>query len=1136
MKNRNVSADLEMRATLLCNSIAKQFYGRAVIEPKKKGLDYNAKLSIERKDNKIWLKFTVDGTQHVLTIPSPHFKRGICLITQNDVSRAVCNYFIREEDLELDYYGVISRVLLDDPTDILPMGMKKGKSPFFQQIVYSFENKNTAIIIHNVQRAINEIVNKFPLHETYKNSFIMNQRLMIIDPEFDEIQDPATRLRYQIEKSIQYFERGWTSIGLADGNLSDKNYILKTDLKQFTPFGNKFHNPQRNLYSTLGMKGDELPIVRSESQQELMNDGITRKGWNLFTLFVDVPDVFEDQIMVDESHRDKFVTATKRYQIFGKVYAEVGESLKYGKIIGRSPDYQPTIFKIRCEKAYIMGIKESTVNVGGVQTKMYNVTVEYRRYFKDGFKFSNMHGNKGIIRMTKLGFAKHPITGELVKIDVIASSKSIKKRKNYGQIYEALINNLNEGRVNIVDRIIASRNGTEAAPSSTIVIPDDYDTPIETLQERLEERGFGKEAKWDCDTCYGDLHGVAGRVFWGVTKTPEDAIWEPGDTTRRNGKDLRVAGLKFSPVEFRAISTRFGKDNPLLDEIMSYSQGSGMLREQLKIVEGMHGNFPEDARVLNLMDIKAVEQPSSTIVPIEDIAGTVVDENFCPEGAVIQLPVVHQIIEDDKGEIIYQGLPLVGDTSWLVNAVATYNVSKIYIPSGDLRRCWRHDTGKYGLSSHGVLINNVIVMAHRFFADQNDFNRKMLHYSIRAYFNRVVGMLGTKRGDISTYGMSVRYPYSAKATAALSNTLPKNTVEIHRSMARQLRVRNGDIVIAERFPCLGFMSVRPQQVRVTDDPMCKYVIRVSGNSLVSQSLDFDGDVEFLAAFHTPEAKAALMKEWSNPNKTCYDVIKELNKKSGIPHIKCMGLSDYDITPFDVLTKETHAILIERATGVKSHTGPVIALAYNLMRIIENSDVRDNQKTNVAIEVFLDKVGNSVFRQKHGVKSLHDIVVEAVCKADDKTLIEHGFKQETTELICNLIRSKARQLRIFDLEKFYEDAKKRGGNLITFIVRNMNKIYFASRAQLDGGKLLKHLDNEAVDIPSRMFKWAMSGNADSIRTPLDKHMEERMLRGVSNETTLTSYGTLMDLLNTVCGVGEVDNNKFSTNGDDILCQK
>jgi len=168
------------------------------------------------------------------------------------------------------------------------------------------KNGNASVVAYRFQQAVNEIVNKMPLHQTEMNSYVMNNRLVVVDEEFDSLVTPAQRLEYQVNKARRYFARGWTSIGLSDGTLADKNYILKLDLRKLSPFGMKYHNPQRNLYSTLGMVGDELPIIHSQSSKDLLDRGITRKGWNLFTAFVDIPDIFEDQIVVSEDLTNLF--------------------------------------------------------------------------------------------------------------------------------------------------------------------------------------------------------------------------------------------------------------------------------------------------------------------------------------------------------------------------------------------------------------------------------------------------------------------------------------------------------------------------------------------------------------------------------------------------------------------------------------------------------------------------------------------------------------------------------------------------------------------------------------------------------------------------------------------------------------
>lgn len=1089
---------MQSNVEFLCSNVRTQFYNRAVVEGRKAGKDYGITLKVRVEDKIIWMTFSKGEESHSITIPIPYEDNGVTLISTNDVKRTVCNYFLENEERELDYFSIMYFIICGECEGIISSDLVK-KIPFIQQVVYSFQSGNASTVIYNLQRAINEVINKFPIHETYMNSWVMNRRLVIMDTTFDMLTDPKHRLDYQIEKNKKYFSKnGWTSIGLSDGVLANKNYILKYDIRKLTPFGMRHDNPGRNLYSTLGTRGDELPRVRSRSMQDLMDKGITREGWNLFTVFADIPDVFEDQIMVDKSHTAKFINYRKRIQCFGRLLVKEGDVLKYKQLLCEEINGETKLFDTLADHAVVERITESTANVGGAELKVFNVIVQYQRNFKDGVKITNLHGNKGVIRLKDLGYAIDPKTGEKRKIDIIVSAKSIKKRKNYGQLIEAILNVVSEDKC--------------------VSIVDDYEeSSTEKMERALELAGYPKDGAWECHTYAGTFKTVCGTVFWGVTKDVEDQIWDKNDTIRRNGRELRTAGLKFSTVEFRGLITRFGKDNPVIDEIMSYAQGTEDLHEEINVLKSKRGELPKSKQIVDVKNVKPLIQTNGTMFPEEAIDGTVVDENFCKDGFILILPVVYQVAINEKHVVVHEGLPHDNHEDGL----RVFTFAKIYVPHANLRRCWKHETGRYGLSEIGILINNVVKMCHRYIEEPNRaINIKLLYMSIATYFRRIAAKMGTKRGEISQYAMAVRYPNAAKAVATLSNSLPKNTIAIHKDMAKKIRVRDGDIVLVERFPCLGFMSLRPQKIKVITDPLGRYTIRVSRNCLGSMSLDFDGDVLFSASFHSDEAKRALEKEWTNPNKSCYDVIKELNKKAGAPHTKAMVLQEYNLEMFADLTNDEHAVLVKRATGVKSHTGPVIALAYNIMRILENSDIRDNQKTNVAVEVFLDKVGNSVFKQKHGVKSLHDVVIDAICTCDIDLLVEHGFNRGTSITICNIIKDKAAQLGVFDLKSYHKWAVANGrSKIINRIVREQNKIYFASRASLEACTLLHCLEQPVVDLPSKMVKWVLSGKATMKDTELDKHLDAKYGSGsIKNESVSKACSTMCGYLQEMLTAG------------------
>lgn len=1086
---------MESRLQHLINTVNSQFNSRAIIEARRNKTDYGLSLDTYLdKDAVLWLSFTKENERLCITIPTPKTMNGITLIECNDVRRAVCAFWIESSQREIDYINAIYSVILDVPSGLISNNLIKATS-YLQQMIYGFANGNASIVAYKFQKAINEVVSKMPLHETNMNSYIMNNRLLIVDPAFDAIISPEGKLAYQKNKAVKYFDRGWTVIGLSDGGLAEKNYILKTDIKKLSPFGLKYHNPQRNLYSTLSMKGDELPIIRSRSMQNLMDIGISRTGWNLFTAFVDIPDVFEDQIVVDESMKDKFVEYDKRFQVFGEILVKEGDTVRTNGVIGTSPDGENVTFDVLCDSARVDKISKTNVAVGGSLTPVYNITIVYRRNFIDGFKLTNLHGNKGIVRLMKLGYAVDPRSGEKRKIDIVVGAKTVGKRKNYGQILEALTNSILE--------------------EQETVLPDSWSQPIDEIYSGLERRGFRSDGTWECDLYVGKVKAVCGTVFWGCISTPHDQIW--GDRVlRHNGKEIRTAGLKFSHVEIRALETRFGEDNPIIKEVISYVQGVENLHEITCMLKSKVAELPENKRVVGIESVKPVSQINGTIIPGYYISGTVVDEFYKPEGFIFKLPIPYQVFVDKKGKVFHEGAVVPVDmlsSEQRLNLAEEFIIDKLYFPSGVLRKCWRHPTGKFGLSEIGVIINNVVNASHAVTYDaESPISYKLYFGALFNYFFALAKMLGGKNGEISTMGMSVRYPFSAKGYATLSSTLPKNTVEIHREMASALKVSNGDVVIVERFPCLGFMSVRPQKVRVTDDPMCRFTIRASGNSLVSQNLDFDGDTLYIASFHTPAAKQALRKEWTNPNRTCYQEIQNLNDRKGRPNVKEYTLRDFNISTFNEMTCAEHAEIVEKNTGVKAQTGPVIALTYNLMRIVEASGLAKDQKMKVAVEMFLEKAAQSVFEQKHGGKSLYEIVIDGICTANVEMLVDVGFKRGTTEKLCALIERRARAMGVPNLVQRHEKAKSKGwSNIISAIVKKHNRIYFASRSKLEGTELLKALAEPAVDICSKMYKWTTSGKSENLTTELDKILTRDKIKTIKNPDIQDACSILCDLL-------------------------
>jgi hypothetical protein len=1014
--------------------------------------DSTKSFKINTTDKAITITFK-NEQETSITIPIPFVEKGVEFVEANNVKRPTCQYYIKQQDKFLNFMGCMNEIFLGDTNSIIPKEIFKSKTNFMQLIKFSYENNSLDYITYVMQKCINYIINKLPLHTTLMNSWAKNKMVVILDPIFEELDDPAQKHLYQVEKNKEFFQRGWTSLGLSDGSLADKNYMLTVDLRKLTPFGMKHHNPQRNLYSTLGMLGDEEPLLETTTMAELKQQGISRKGWNLFTLFVDIPDVWEDQIMVDISHKDKYITHEKTFVILGTPLVFKGDTIYRGDTFFIDNDEHKQPFKVKCDKGIVKSIKDIDTVIGGIRHQAIEITVDCISYLKEGTKITNMSANKGVIRMADLGYATNPVTGEKRKIDVIVSSKAVLKRKNYGQILEALFNNLNN--------------------EQPCIIPDDAETNEAKIAASLSANNFSENGTWDCETYVGNLKGICGKVFWGVTHDANDTVWDKKEIITKNSRGIREAGLKFSTIEFRALRTRFGADNAIEKEILFHATMPKDFNEMYAIIKHKLGEAVFVDKTINVEEIKEASTNTGTSYSKEDLQGTVLDKDLCAEGFLLKLPIEYQVIIGKNGEILNEGFPSENIVSINEDEVErVVSSDTIYVPYYNLRQPWMQENHLYGIGGLATNVNSIVRLSQRFINDDTDATTlSLLYRAIYSYYLKVRTMLGSKRGAISILGMSVRYPHSAKAVATLSNNLPPNTIEIHKSMAKDLNVKQGDIVLVERFPCLGFMSLRPQQVYVTDDDSCKYTIRASGNSLGSLTLDFDGDVLYIAAFRTEEARKALRDEWENPDPVCYNYIQQLNAKMGTPRFKEMDLFNYAIKAFEALNTKTHAEIVSKLTGVKSYTGPVVALAYNILRIMESSIPAKDSTIWAGIEVFMDKVANSVFKQKHGKKSLHAVVTEAVCTANEAKLIEEDFEKDTVMIVCDVIRQKATERNIKDLIYYHKRAmENNNSSFINRIVREENKLYFASRSVLNDAALLTILSTyDVVDVPSSIFR-------------------------------------------------------------------
>jgi len=1017
-----------------------------------RGLDLAIEVNEDPFNFQLTLR-TVDETAH-LFIPRARTDEFGNIVIGDRNDRALCPFMVvvNGQPQHVSYEQLLGILLASNIEELFP---GQGKRNFFDKILWGFANGRGRLAVSLCQRFLNQnLFNALPLSGTPMQDWAMNHRLMIFDPIFDKLR-PEEKLAYQRRKNELLHP--WSSIGLSDGAAAVRNYILQVDLKEFTAFGSRHHNPIRNLYSTLGMKGEEAPVVVSKSMAELEEKGISRGGWNWMTVFLDLPLNFEDQILVSRRHAGKQVKYQRSFTIFGEETVEVGDTIRKGRVLGVNEDESPVTFDIDCDHARVIECKDGSVPFDGVDQPVRLVTLEVFYSFKEGFKITNQHGNKGIVILEDLGTVRDPVRGE-VPIDVIVSAKSIQKRKNFGQVLEALTTLI---------------HGTEGR----IVVPDEVEVTEQQVATRLEKAGYSPEGTCSVSTPWGEFSTICGFVHWGVTKTPEEQLWEGRDTWETNQRGLRTRGNKVSTIELKALTTLLGAGSKVVKEILSNQQGLDEVQELLAVLDSMRGHYRDNVPTVSPEAFVYLPAGMGTFHSHEGLLGTLADEALYPNGCYIELPFKLRIevpLDRRKSEIT-EGIADEGNA--YTNADSkVFEVDRLMVPSFSLRQPWRHPTGKFGLSDISTMLNQILEAIDRL--KHGEVKPAQVSTLIYRYYHYLGKSLSTKTGKISQYLMAIRYPWSSKATAVLGRSLPSNWIEIHEDMARDLKISNGDYVLVERFPCLGFMSTRIQRVRVTKDPECKYVIRVSGNSLVSMNLDFDGDVIYIMSFHSDGAKDELARNFHIPHPRIAEVINQLNSKKQ-PLTRAMALQELEMRSFSPMGPEEHADLNATSLAVKLYTGPVIALCYNLMRIAEGNFSYQDRESHINIEVFLDKVGNSVFSQKHGTKSLREECVEAVCLADHGALVKLGFPEKETRQLCEVIRRLAAKVGVrtdSELRAHYQRHVEEGrSNIINTIVRRFHKTYFATRSNLHPIDLLEHLEATPNDLVGHLVQEGLSKN-------------------------------------------------------------
>lgn len=985
----------------------------------------------------LWLTFGDGKTTQQLTFPIPQRDcTGNLIIQKGHVKRACGTWMIGGQ--EKPYWEIMLWATTQRVEEYFPTSSKRV---FIERLLRSFEYGSSSLVFRNFQRIVDDLVNKLPLVGTDMQTWAMCNRIQILDPKWDGLT-PREALEYQTELNKRMFP--WTSLGQSDSGMCN-NTLLKTDVRATVPFGLAHHNPRRNLYQTLGMTGDEAPSIMSQSEKALAEKGIIRKGWNLMTAFVDMPANFEDQIIVNSRLSDLFVTEKRSFTCHGTVLVDIGEPLKFLAPLSIEPDGCITRFDLQADSAEVSDITDEQINFNGQKTDVKVIEVKLKRLFKDGLKLTNRHGNKGIIFMADTGTVDDPLRGQ-VPVDVIVSAKSVQKRKNFGQLIEALATLVN-------------------GPDKEMVVDDTMVAHTDRIKQRLVEKGYREDGTLDISTQWGTFKGVCGWVHWGCIKTPEDQVWTRYDTLNTNSKDLRTAGNKVSHIEMRALVTIFGQRSSIIKEIISHWQGHDEVFESLRILDTLKGE-EVDRPVINWDGIDFIDQSTEFFHDLADLSGTISDTELYSQGVYFMLPddYVYTIKEGSDVDYVeeFKKKPEVGP-----NEIA---LDKILIPPAFMRRPWKHQSGKYGITETAAAVNNILTAIHRYKNEQGEASQ--IGRTIYMYFHGLSNTLSTKRGLISNYCMSVRYPSTVKATAAVSELLEPNEIEIHERMAKDLKVNDGDYVLVERFPCLGFMSLRTQRVKTTTDPNAKFVIRVSGSSLSSQALDFDGDVLYLMSFHSPEAKAELEKEFHNPHprrKAAYE--QASNKK--VPEFRELGLDDYNVEIFPKIDPETNASIVCGLTGIKRGTGTIIALCYNIMRILEREVGYQDENMSVALELLLDKVANSVFSMKHAGRSLEKECREAILCADVEKMLALDFNPEASALLSQVITNKAKEMGIApsSLPRLFAASENGRSSIVNMIIRRFHKVWFTSRSNQHPVRILDNINRKPEDLSGWLFRYA-----------------------------------------------------------------
>ena len=343
---------------------------------------------------------------------------------------------------------------------------------------------------------------------------------------------------------------------------------------------------------------------------------------------------------------------------------------------------------------------------------------------------------------------------------------------------------------------------TIGAPTNErIIVPDDCEVTTEQIQDTLRRAGISEDGTLEIKTPWGEFRTLAGFVHWGIIKTPEEQLWEGQDVWTENQRGLRTRGNKISTIELASLTTLLGPGSKVVQEILSYQQGVEGVRELIRLLDVIRGNYRESLPTIEPDAFAYVPAGMGTFHEEKRLIGTVADGERYPHGCYLRLPFTLNVripLERWKGDIV-EGIA--GRDAYEEGDCRTLEFDRILIPSAQLREPWKHPTGMLGLSDIATQLNQILEAIDRL--KFGEIKEEQVSALVFRYLHSVGRSLSLKTGKISRYLMAVRYPWSTKATAALGSNLKPNWVEIHKDMARDLKVCTGDDILVERFPCLG---------------------------------------------------------------------------------------------------------------------------------------------------------------------------------------------------------------------------------------------------------------------------------------------------------------------------------------------